>query len=85
MRAPELHEHLIDLVLSGHAHGGQMRLFGHGLYAPGQGWLPEFTSGMYKGENGSLVISRGLANTASPVPRIFNEQEIVYVEVGKDG
>ena len=85
LRAPELHEHLIDLVLSGHAHGGQMRLFGHGLYAPGQGWLPEFTSGMYKGENGSLVISRGLANTASPVPRIFNEPEIVYVEVGKDG
>ncbi len=66
----------IDLVLSGHAHGGQIRLFGHGLYAPGQGILPEYTSGIH----GNMVISTGLANTAGMIPRLFNPREIVYIE-----
>lgn len=92
LRKPRLCERKIDLVLSGHAHGGQMRIFNQGVYAPGQGWLPKFTSGVYDGEWGHLVISRGLANTAQ-VPRVFNETELVYVEVndyrsyigGRDG
>lgn len=66
----------IDLVLSGHAHGGQIRLFGHGLFAPGQGVFPKYTSGIY---DNRLVVSRGLANTAKVVPRLWNETELVYI------
>ena len=65
----------IDLILSGHAHGGQIRLFGQGLFAPGQGFLPQLTSGRHA----NMIISRGLANTAKFVPRLFNRREIVYV------
>lgn len=66
----------IDLVLSGHAHGGQIRFFHHGLYAPGQGWFPKLTSGVH---DGHLVISRGLSNTGGIIPRLFNPTEIVYI------
>lgn len=65
----------IDLMLSGHAHGGQWRFFGHGCYAPGQGVWPRLTKGVY---DGRLVVSAGLSNTA-PVPRFFNPTEVVYV------
>jgi len=65
----------VDLILSGHAHGGQVRLFGQGLYAPGQGVLPRLTGGV---KDGRLVISRGLAN-CQRVPRLFNPPEMVYV------
>lgn len=70
-----LKERPIDLILSGHAHGGQVRLFGQGLYAPGQGVLPRLTGGV---KDGRLVISRGLAN-CQRVPRLFNPPEMVYV------
>ena len=66
----------IDLALAGHAHGGQIRLFGHGLFAPGQGFLPKLTSGVH---DGRLVISRGLSNTAGIIPRLFNPKEIVFI------
>jgi len=66
----------IDLVLSGHAHGGQICLFGQGLFAPGQGFLPKYTSGIH----GNLIISRGLSNTGGSIPRLFNPTEIVYIE-----
>ena len=66
----------VDLILSGHAHGGQIRLFGRGLFAPGQGLLPRLTSGVV---DGRLVISRGLANTVI-IPRVFNPPELVYIE-----
>lgn len=82
MRKPMLCERKIDLVLSGHAHGGQIRLFGKGLYAPGQGFFPEYTKGMWMGKHGWLVVSTGLANTLSMVPRFFNPTEVVYVELG---
>lgn len=82
LREPNLINHKIDLILSGHAHGGQMRVFGQGLFSPGQGWFPKYTSGVYQGEYGSLVVSRGLSNTASPIPRLFNPTEIVYLELG---
>jgi len=68
----------IDLTLSGHAHGGQIRIFGQGLFAPGQGILPQVTSGLY---DGRLIVSRGLCNTAWPIPRLNNETELVMVEL----
>ena len=70
-----LQEQPVDLVVSGHAHGGQWRFFGHGVFAPGQGILPKYTKGFY---NGNLLVSAGMTNTA-PVPRIFNPTEIVIV------
>lgn len=71
-------ERQIDLTLSGHAHGGQIRLFGRGLYAPGQGVLPRLTGGLY--ENGRLLVSRGMTNTVR-VPRIGNPCELVMIEI----
>lgn len=66
----------IDLVLCGHAHGGQIRLFGQGMFAPGQGVLPKYTSGIHD----NMIISKGLANTAGMIPRLFNPREVVYIE-----
>lgn len=74
----------IELVLSGHAHGGQWRFYDllrkqwRGVYAPNQGFFPELTGGIV---DGRLIISRGLANTAN-LPRICNETEIIYIEAG---
>lgn len=68
----------IDMILSGHAHGGQIRLFGRGLYAPGQGILPKYTSGIH---DGRFIVSRGLANTAKPIPRLFNPTELLRITV----
>lgn len=64
----------IDLILSAHAHGGQIRFFNHGLFAPGQGWWPKYTKGQY----GNMIVTAGLTNTAD-VPRINNPTEIVYI------
>lgn len=69
----------IDLVFSGHAHGGQFRLpFIGGLYAPGQGLFPKYTSGIYRKNNTSMVVSRGLGNSGFPL-RLFNRPELVVV------
>lgn len=68
-----------DLVLSGHAHGGQVRLPGiGGLFAPGQGILPRLTSGVHARGETRLVVSRGLGNSAFLL-RVFNPPEIVTV------
>ena len=67
----------IDLVLSGHAHGGQCRFFGRGLFAPGQGFFPRYTSGLY---DGRLIVSRGLANNAPPIPRLFNSKDLIFID-----
>lgn len=69
----------INLVLSGHAHGGQIRLpFLGGLYAPGQGWLPKYTAGSYTEIVTTMFVSRGLGNSEFPF-RVFNRPEIVAV------
>lgn len=70
----------IDLILSGHAHGGQIRLFGRGLFSPGQGIFPRYTKGMH---DGRLIISAGLANTVRKIPRLFNPTELVYINLEK--
>lgn len=72
-------ERQIDLVLSGHAHGGQIRLpFTDGLYAPGQGFFPKRTAGQYTVDTTQLIVSRGLGNSLFPF-RLFNRPEIVVI------
>lgn len=84
---PELYEtyqnYEFDLVLSGHAHGGQWRIPGllNGLFAPDQGLFPECAGGKYDYPGGTMIVSRGLARESTPVPRIFNRPELVVVEV----
>ena len=68
----------IDLIVSGHAHGGQWRIFGRGVFAPGQGIFPKYTSGVH---DGKLVISKGV-KPSGRIPRIFNTPEVVFVSVG---
>lgn len=70
-------------VVSGHAHGGQWRLPGlvNGLYAPHQGWFPEYAGGLYQVEDTAFVVSRGLARESTRVPRIFNPPELVLLEL----
>lgn len=72
-----LREKNIDLIVSGHAHGGQWRFFGRGVFAPGQGIFPRYTSGVYEGR---LVVSRGLKE-ARRIPRIFNPTEVVVIKI----
>ena len=72
---PLVMEHA-DLVLCGHAHGGQWRIGRKGVYAPGQGIWPKWTKGIY---DGRMVVSAGLSNPEK-VPRLFNPTEIVIVE-----
>lgn len=67
----------IDLIVSGHAHGGQWRFFGKGLFAPGQGIFPRYTSGVH---DGRLVVSRGL-KPGGKIPRIFNSPEVVFLKI----
>ena len=81
LEEPMLSNRDIDLVLSGHAHGGQFRLFGQGFFAPGQGWFPKYTSGIHHGKRGRMIISKGMANTVKFAPRLFNPTEVVYIEV----
>ena len=66
----------VDLVLSGHAHGGQVRLFGHGLFSPNQGVFPRYTSGGYRFGQTKLYVSRGAGNHSFLPPRIFDRPEI---------
>lgn len=73
----------VDLVLTGHAHGGQVRLpFVGGLVAPDQGFFPEFTEGMHTKDGTTMIISRGLGNSMIPL-RVFNLPEIVCVDLKK--
>ena len=71
----------IDLVFSGHAHGGQFRLpFIGGLAAPNQGLFPQYDAGLYTDGGTSMVVSRGIGNSIIPF-RFNNRPEIVLVEL----
>ncbi len=71
----------IDLVLSGHAHGGQFRLpLGGGVIAPGQGLFPKYDAGAYTENGTTMIVSRGIGNSIIPV-RINNPPEIVIIEL----
>ncbi len=69
-----------DLVYSGHAHGGQGRLFGIGLIAPDQGLFPKYTSGIYTEDKTTLIVSRGIGNSIAPV-RIFDRPHLIYTVI----
>ena len=72
----------IDIAFTGHAHGGLIRLprIG-GLYSTGEGFLPDFTSGVIQVEDGAqVVVSRGLGNS-SIIPRINNQPELVVTDI----
>lgn len=72
-----------DLILSGHAHGGQIRLpWIGGLYAPDQGAFPVYDSGLYDLGDRFLVVSRGLGNSLFPL-RINNPPEVVLITLEK--
>ena len=69
----------IDIVFSGHAHGGQIRIpFIGGIIAPNQGFFPKYTDGSYNSNQTTMFVSRGLGNSLFPV-RIFNRPEIISV------
>jgi len=71
----------INLVFSGHAHGGQIRLpFVGGLVAPGQGFLPKYTAGTFEDSETTMNVSRGLGNSTVPF-RIFNLPQLVVVDL----
>ena len=71
----------MDLVLTGHAHGGQFRLpLIGGLIAPNQGLFPKYDDGLYSEGNTNMIVSRGLGNSIIPV-RLFNAPEIVCIEL----
>ena len=74
-----------DLVLSGHAHGGQWRIPGlvNGLYAPRQGLFPAYAGGQYEKNGTVLIVSRGLARESTWLPRLYNRPELVIVEIGR--
>ena len=70
-----------DLVLSGHAHGGQIRVpFIGGLIAPNQGLFPKYTSGIYEMNNTIMIVSRGIGNSVLPF-RINNRPELVVIKL----
>ena len=77
-----------DLVLSGHAHGGQWRipkLLNGGFYSPNQGFFPKHAGGKYAHDATTLIVSRGLAKESTRVPRIYNRPELVVVDVSATG
>ena len=85
---PELFEGYVktgaDLVLTGHAHGGQVRIpFIGGLVAPNQGLFPRYTEGVYRKGGTDMVVSRGLGNSILPI-RINNPPELLVITLSND-
>ena len=79
-------EYDFDIVMSGHAHGGQFRipLILNGFYAPNQGFLPKYAGGIYEFNGKKFIVSRGLSDENSMLPRIYNRPELVFVNISND-
>lgn len=75
-------EYDYDLILSGHAHGGQVRIpfLLNGLFAPDQGFFPKYAGGLYQYNNTNHIVSRGLSYNPK-LPRIFNPPEVVVIDI----
>jgi len=71
----------VNLLFSGHAHGGQVRIGDVGVYSPGQGLFPKYTCGMYVKDNLTMLVSRGLGGK-TPF-RINNPPELVACKLNK--
>lgn len=71
-----------DMVLSGHSHGGQVRIpfLVNGFLSANQGWFPKYSGGVYEYDNITHIVSRGLSYNPKR-PRIFNPPEVVVVDV----
>lgn len=67
-----------DLVLSGHVHGGLVRLFGHGLVSPSTGLFPKYSGGVYQKGSTRMYVSRGLGAHTLPI-RLFNVPELLVL------
>lgn len=77
-------EYGFDLVLSGHAHGGQFRLpWIGGVFAPNQGFFPKYDDGLFENSNTRMVVSRGIGNSLFPF-RLNNKPEIILIELYAD-
>lgn len=72
----------VPLTFSGHTHGGQFRipLLDIPLYAPGQGWFPQYTSGLYEQDGSYMIVSRGLGNSSFPF-RVHNPPEVIIADI----
>lgn len=74
----------VDLVVTGHAHGGQVRIpfLVNGLCAPNQGFFPRYAGGLYQQGGTTMIVSRGLSTQLQMgVPRLFNRPELLLVEL----
>ena len=72
-----------DLVLAGHAHGGQWRIpyLINGVYAPNQGVFPKYAGGMYTRGDMHMIVGRGLARESTRIPRFYNRPELVIIDI----
>ena len=71
----------VDLVLTGHTHGGQFRLpLVGGLYVPSQGFFPEYDAGMFSEDGTDMIVSRGLGNSRFPF-RFNNRPEVIIIDL----
>ena len=83
-RGDDYSNYNFDMVVCGHAHGGQWRIpfTRYGVVAPDQGPYPRFVDGQYELSNGAdMIVSRGLCRERMPYPRFFNHPELVVIEV----
>ena len=75
----------VDLVFSGHAHGGQFRLpLVGGIVAPNQGVFPKYDAGVYTEDNTNMIVSRGVGNSIIPF-RVNNRPEVILIELTTQG
>ena len=81
-RIEQYRKYPFDLVLAGHAHGGQVRipLILNGLFAPNQGLFPKYAGGEYRIGGTAMIVSRGLSHYPR-LPRVFNPPEVVVVDI----
>ena len=72
----------VDLVISGHNHGGQVVIpFLGGLYGGDQGWFPEYVHGMYQKDNLLLFETSGLGSDKQKLPRFNNPPEVAVLTI----
>lgn len=72
----------IDLVISGHDHGGQVVIpFKGGLYGGDQGWFPPYVHGLYRTGRIRLFVTSGLSSEKQKLPRWNNRPEIAVLNV----